>query len=377
MRPGVILIFFLILLAGCREPYQPPTILAQSNLMVVDAFLDGTNATCTVVLSRSQNVSDSETKPMEKKATVQLEDSDGNVYVFKETSDGNYNVSGITIDTQMKYKLKIKTEAGKSYASDLVEIKNTPPIDSVTWKATEPGLQFYISTHDDEKKSIYYQYRFVETWEYVAPLYSAWEIVNGVAVPRSNDIYHCWSTAPSTEISIATSVKLSEDVISNFPFYLIAKPSEKYLIRYSILVKQNVLTVEAYNYWQQLRKDTEKIGTLFDPQPSQILSNVQNVDNADEPVLGYFNAGMTTEKRIFVSGYDMPRGWFFSPDGGKCQADSQGDTIKVGALRGFSGLLINGLYDGGTSPYAFIFTPTLSCADCRTAGGTTTKPDFW
>jgi hypothetical protein len=242
MRPGIIIIFCLVLLGSCREPYQPPVILAQSDLLVVDGFLDGSDKSCSVILSRSQNVSDSNGPTMEKNATVQLEDSEGTLYPLMEVSPGNYSVSNVTIDSQLKYRLDIKTEAGKSYVSDFVEIKNTPPIDTVTWKALEPGLQFYVSTHDDSKKSIYYQYRFVETWEYVAPYPSNYEVINGVAVPRIDEIYRCWSTSNSSQISITTSAKLSEDVISNFPFYMISRPSQKYLIRYSILVKQNVLT---------------------------------------------------------------------------------------------------------------------------------------
>jgi hypothetical protein len=372
MKPVHRLLIYSLLLTGCREAYQPPVISAQSNLLVVDAFLDGSNGSCTVVLSRSQDVSDSNGPPKEKKANVQLEDTEGNVYVLQEASDGNYMVSNISINTQIKYRLSIKTETGKSYQSDYVEIKKSPPRDTLTWKATDRGLQFYISTHDDEKKSIYYQYRFVETWAYLAAFPSNYEIKNGVAVVRTDDIYHCWATSPSTEISIATSVKLSEDIISDFPFHLIPKPSEKYLIRYSILVKQSTLTSEAYNYWQQLEKNTEKIGTLFDPQPSQIQSNIQNVNNPDEPVLGYFNAGFTTEKRIFVSVSELPPNWYFTNT--QCQAD----TVLNANLAGVIGdILISGLYRGADlNPYGYSYT-TTSCGDCRTAGGTTTKPDFW
>jgi Domain of unknown function (DUF4249) len=363
---------YLLLLSGCREPYQPPVVKDQSNLLVVDAFLDGGDGSCAVILSRSQNVSNPKAPLMEKNANVQLEDGEGNVYTLKEMSEGNYRVSNITVDTQLKYQLSIKTEAGKSYRSDYVEIKKTPPIDDVTWKATDQGLQFYVSTHDDEKKSIYYQYRFVETWAYTAPFPSNFEFQNGVPVIRLDDIYHCWKTSSSSEISIATSAKLSEDVISNFPFYLILRPSEKYLLRYSILVKQNVLTSEAYNYWQQLQKNTEKIGTLFDPQPSQVLSNIQNVDNPDEPVLGYFNAGITTEKRIFVSSSELPSGWFYRDS--PCRAD----TALIADLgHHLTDILIGGLYMGeSTVPYGYSYT-SIACGDCRIAGGTTTKPDFW
>lgn len=372
MRLGIALLSFLILLGSCREPYQPPVTKAQSNLLVVDGFLDGAEGSCIVVLSRSQDVSDVETRPMEKNASVKLVDSQGTVYTLKEVSDGNYSVSNVTIDTQMKYKLTIKTETGNSYQSDFVEIKNTPPIDNVTWKETDQGLQFYVSTHDGEKKSIYYQYRFLETWEYVAPLESSFEIIDGAVHVRIHDIYHCWRTAPSSEISIATSVKLSEDIISNFPFYLIGKPSEKLLRRYSILVKQNVITVEEYNYWKQLQKNTEKLGTLFDPQPSQISSNVQNVDNADEPVLGYFSAGITTEKRIFVDKSEL-RGNYYPRYPEHCALDS----VRIENVVSSGLILINPYFKGGTVPAGYMCA-NVACGDCRqSGGGTTTKPDFW
>ncbi len=371
MRAGITLLFFLLLLDSCREPYQPPVILAQSNLLVVDGFLDGADGSCTVTLSRSQNVPDTNDPTMEKNATVQLVDSEGNVYPLIEANDGNYSVSNVNIDTQIKYQLTIKTEGGKSYQSEFVEMKSTPPIDTVKWQATDQGIQFYVSTHDDAKKSIYYQYRFVETWEYVSAFRSNLTFENGQAEILFDDTYHCWATAPSSAISIATSVKLSEDVISNFPFYLLSKPSEKYLIRYSILVKQNVLTSEAYNYWQQLQKNTEKIGTLFDPQPSQVLSNVQNIADKNEPVLGYFDAGITTQKRIFVDFSELPQGWFFRDT--PCQID----TILIANLRNFEAgyNLISEVFKG-TTPYAYTYSTTY-CTDCRTAGGTTTKPDFW
>jgi len=373
MRLGIALIFVLIMLDNCREPYQPPVIKAQSNLLVVDAFLDGTEKTCAVILSRSQDVSDIEPRPMEKNAEVQLVDNKDNSYTLTETSDGNYNVSNVTIDTQMKYQLRIKTEAGSIYQSDFVEIKNTPPIDDVTWKETDQGLQFYVSTHDDEKKSIYYQYRYVETWSYVAPLESSFEIIDGAVHVRIHDIYHCWRTVSSANISIATSVKLSEDIISNFPFYLIEKPSQKLLKRYSILVKQSTVTVDEYNYWKQLQKNTEKLGTLFDPQPSQILSNVQNIDNPDEPVLGYFSAGITTSKRIFVDASEL-KGNYYPRYPMHCALDS----IKMDAVVSSGFILISPYYKTDPLFPDGYLCSSLACGDCRQSkGGTTTKPDFW
>src|SRR6478609_7874129 len=125
MRTPLILIFFLIILGNCREPYQPPVAKAQSNLLVVDAFLDGTEKSCTVVLSRSQDISDTDTVTMERNAKIQLADSKGDIYVLTEMKDGNYSVSNVTIDTQMKYQLRIQTKE-KKYQSNFVDIKKKP-----------------------------------------------------------------------------------------------------------------------------------------------------------------------------------------------------------------------------------------------------------
>src|SRR5258708_4020643 len=374
MRGGIVSIFFLLLLiSSCRDPYQPPVIAGQSNLLVVDGFLDGGDSSCMVVLSRSQNLSDSEEPLMEKNANVQLEDDAGNRYSLLEISGGNYSLSNLNVDLQKRYRLSIKTESGNSYLSDYVEIKRTPPIDSVTWKATNQGIQFYVSTHDDEKKSIYYQFRYVETWEHTSAFQSVFKYQSGAAVLRTEDIYHCWTTMPSTKISIATSAKLNDDIISQYPLTLIPKYSEKYLIRYSILVKQNVLTNEAYNYWQQLQKNTEKLGTLFDPQPSQIVSNIQNVNNSAEPVLGYFSAGMSTEKRIFVEFRELPDGFGFLDDHG-CKLD----TILLADLstHGGFGELACTVTLGRI--ILIVYSPSTSeCVDCRDSGGLNMKPGFW
>src|SRR5215831_12589203 len=141
MRQGITFFISLLLLAACREPYQPPTVSAQSDLLVIDGFLDGTDKSCSVVLSRSQNVSDPKSPPMVKNANVQLEDDAGNKYTLIESSDGNYSVANVIIDTQIKYRLNITTAEGKNYQSDYVEIKDTPPIDSLTWQASDQGIQ--------------------------------------------------------------------------------------------------------------------------------------------------------------------------------------------------------------------------------------------
>ena len=54
-------------------------------------------------------------------------------------------------------------------------------------------------------------------------------------------------------------------------------------------LKQYAWTKEGYEFLDRMRKNTETTGSVFDPQPSELNSNIHNVADATEPVIGYFN----------------------------------------------------------------------------------------
>jgi hypothetical protein len=102
---------------------------------------------------------------------------------------------------------------------------------------------------------------------------------------------------------------------------------------------------------------------LFDPQPSQVTGNVRNIADPKELVFGYFSAAQEQEKRIFIRERigSYPR----------CIAPDTLDGKE--ALEG-SGVLL--YYYQGLPKSGYLST-SESCADCRSQGGTTTKPAFW
>ena len=69
-------------------------------------------------------------------------------------------LDGLAHRSDTKIPVHILTSNGKEYLSDLSEVKITPPIDSVTGRAGPDMVTIYVSTHDDQKKSIYYQWTF-------------------------------------------------------------------------------------------------------------------------------------------------------------------------------------------------------------------------
>ena len=76
--------------------------------------------------------------------------------------------------------------------------------------------------------------------------------------------------------------------------------------RYSILVKQIVLTKDWYEWKQQLQKNTEQLGSIFDAQPSQTGGNIVCTTDTTAKVIGFVGCTSEIEKRIFISRAQIP-----------------------------------------------------------------------
>ena len=375
-----------LLLASCVEPYAPDVLNSPSRYLVVDGLISG-NGVTTVKLSRTEHISEESFPFLESRATLLLEEEQGAQHSLQETTPGTYVSSSLSLDTSKKYRLFIRLATGQEYASEFVDVKQTPPIDEVGWQALDNELQIYVNSHDPQNATHYYRWEYEATWAYTAAFQAVirYDEANGTIVPRTpldEDIYRCWRTEHSTDIKLGTSARLSQDVISAYPILTLPADSEELRIKLSVLVKQYGLTQEAYQYWEALRKNTESIGTLFDPLPSQLTGNVHNLANPDEPVIGYVGASAVQEKRVFVNRDELPESWRkFSPT---CPIDSllpvpPNETFQdlVGRFRNGSYMPVSIIYApvGFPAPIGYMGASQV-CVDCRTRG-TNVKPVFW
>lgn len=365
----------LLLVGSCVDPYKPPAISAPNKYLVVDGHLNGGTGITTLKLTRTQNLSDFSAPTPELKALLQVEGESGGVYPFVEAGSGVYTLTAILAFGQ-NYRLRIKTSAGGEYLSDLITIKQTPKIDSVSWAVENNGVQLYANTHDPTNNTRYYRWEYEDTYEIITPYYSPFEYKNGKVIDRVvTNINHCWRTQPSTNIILGNTARLSQDVVQKAPVLFIPASSPKLAIKYSFLLKQYAQSAESYTYWQTLQKNTEQLGSLFDPLPSQIAGNMHSLKDATEPVLGYVDGYSTEQLRVFVdrpaqlpfylivSGYESchldtlplpesrsPLSAFIGPGGGYNAVEYLGPNMYLGAA--------------------------VSCTDCTNLG-TTTKPSYW
>lgn len=388
------LLFFCLLaaLSGCIEPYEPPVRDVPESFVVVDGFINSQGVS-TIKLSRTINLSADTVPPAELGATVYIEAEDGIRYDLPQPNflttqnAGTYTSAYLTLDPQKKYRLHFTTAAGREYASDFVPVKTTPPIDNITWQPQEDGLQLYVNSHDASNNTQYYRWRYEETWEYNSAYLTSLEYRDGGIEFRNDNIYVCWNTVPSSTIKISSTTRLNQDVVADYPLVTVPRNSVKLGRRYSILVKQYALSQEEYVYYELLRKNTENIGTLFDPLPTQLTGNVRCVTDAAEPVIGFVGARSETEKRIFVDNEELPTDWYRYTTGyedcpplDSIMIDYQVyHTIEQVESSFSSGiyLALYPIYLGMGMPKLVGYTAaSVACVDCRLRG-TNVRPDFW
>jgi hypothetical protein len=363
---------FFLILASCVDPYEPAIINAPNSFLVVDGYINS-NGPTVFRLSRTQNLAEKTPPPRVTTAQVYVEEQGGRRVQLSHDGQGEYTGQYLNIDTGKQYRLFIQTE-GREYASAFVPVKSTPPIDSVSWKLEHDGLQIYVSTHDPRQQTRYYRWDYQETFEFTSAFYSSIEYVKGEIQDRREDISRCWRSIASTDINIGTSLRLSQDQIREAPLLFTRLPSVKFNYRYSILVRQYAQTQEAYQYWETLKKNTENIGSLFDPLPTQLTGNITCLTNPGEPVLGFVSAFSVTEKRLFITGAEMADRWRFVNEYSTCQID----TISLDKVRetfNLTQIPLQSLLNLRGDIIGYTYSSS-SCVDCRERG-TNVKPSFW
>jgi len=366
------------ILGACIEPYDPPLNDADINHLVVDGFVNTSQGIATVTLTRTRPVKSSEAVPPVTGAFVAIEDDNGSNYPLYETASGFYSGEIHDASIERLYRLVIRTNDNREYASDFITVLETPAIDSVTWSVETDGVEIAVNTHDATGLSRHYRWKYVETYAY-HPHFNSLFMFEGDEIiyrPAQESIFTCWKSAESADIKINSTKHLEESVVSRFPIIFIPQGSIRLSVKYSALVQQYALTEEAYDYWLSLERSTEHLGGLFDPLPSEVIGNIHNTKNPLEPVIGFFGGGSVQESRMFMERRELPPYIVGSIHTNPyCELDSV-FLSEVGDIHRPTTLLVGGIYAAGAGLVGYT-TSIVSCVDCRSMGGVTQEPDFW
>ena len=374
---GTVVVVLLIgLIYGCVLPYNPPEIKQAQSYLVVEGSLNlSPSAISEIQLSRTQNIGEKEAPDREQRAIVRVEGDKGSSFNFREYQPGKYQLGAVSYAPNEQFRLFIKTTNGKEYRSSYVPVIKTPAIDSVTYRllTNNEGVRISINTHDPLNNTRFYRWNFEETWEYRAPLFSGYEIINGEIKPRTEQIELCWPTRKSTKITLGSSINLSQDVIKDVPITEVTALSGKLARKYSILVTQYGLSQEEFEYWTAIAKTNESTGGLFDPQPSQVTGNITCLTDSEEIVFGFFNATTPTQQRIFIT-ENLGRNTLADQACAPLDTLPTHEIIKQAKEAPFL-VLIEFPVPGSEIPW--YTTGSIACSDCRHMGATNKRPSYW
>jgi len=181
-------------------------------------------------------------------------------------------------------------------------------------------------------------------------------------------IFKCWKHFPLDQVYIASTRSQTSNEVRRLPLSFVSNETDRLSVTYSINVKQQSLSSEAYDYWRRMNDQAVESGGMYETQPASVAGNIYNAYNPEEVVLGFFYATDLKEKQIFVKNNNLFD--FYVPH---IQCEFQ-PTNMLWRNRDKINFPIY-IYDPGN------FQPTFwgpeECFDCRMEGGDTIRPINW
>ena len=296
----------------CIDPYTPELKNFESCL-VVDALVTDENKSNYVILTRTIETGDEEPVRVTG-ATVIISDDAGNSALLFEKRAGEYRTDSLTFrgTTGRTYKLSIQTESGEKYESDPCFMYPVPDIDSIYFTkdqllSEETGelvqeVSIFIDSRD-ESTSNYYRWSYEEWWKFQAPEPKMFDYINdSTIVPVTEIKQTCWANTKSDVIDIENTALGNTGGFKKKPVLFIAsEETNRLMIQYCVEVRQLSVSKEEYGFWDLMLQLNESGGDIFDKQPFQIFSNIQNVTNPDEQIIGWFQVSGAKLKHKYIT----------------------------------------------------------------------------
>jgi hypothetical protein len=392
---SVIALIAFLALCTCIEPYYPK-LKGYESLLVVDALITDANTSYTIKLSRTIQEQNG-TSDMVSDATVYLTDDKQNNSYFKNHGGGFYKSDSLNFRTSVgrKYTLHILTGDGNEYESDQCLMQSVPDIDSVYYardqdienNGTESliGARIYLDSKTGDADQ-YFRWSFVETWKFRLPTSKKYDYIDvKTIIPVTNIKQYCWKSRKSDAILIHPANSGSNEHFGKQPIFFIATDkSDRLMIKYSILVNQYSISKKEYDFWDNMKRTDESGSDIFASQPISVLSNIHNINDPKERVLGYFQVSALKQKRIFITVnalYRLNLTYYHYPECKRIEDGPEISKMKFDDI--YTMYCINSdysfiepEYNPETGQLQFLVFARPECANCELTG-TSIKPDFW
>ena len=383
--PSWIISLFVLFLSGCIDQYYPDKDELKPGTLFVLAHLTSKPGMQSIHISRSSTIVNPEYDPLSA-CLVAVENHKGESREFSELEPGQYicNLAQNFLKTGSAYRLEVITPNGARYESDFEQMLPVPEIDSLYYaredhatrdlEFIEEGVQFYMDFVIEKDSGRFLRWNLVETYEIHNPENEAWIFdVDRISkeLPDSSSWYTCWITRELPEIYTMDLGNVDGDVYRRFPLNFVSNETRRLNIRYSLLIEQLAMSQTAFFYWDELRKNIQSQGNLFDTQPALTPGNICNVNDVEERVIGFFSISGHTQARIFAE--NVP-GLEVKMDPNYCAPGAIPKFLSFMPEEYLPVYTSAGLNNGDWT-YGEVHKYCVDCRDYK--GSTHVKPDFW
>ncbi len=407
-----------LLFSSCIEEIAIDTDVVQElnieNVLVIEATLTDELKNQIVYLSRGSNFANDSVSSFERNAMVNIVDNLGNTFNFSETEPGSYfSDLPFRAEQNRSYQLGITTQNGERFESEIAELVGESKIDSlyadrvISANGVE-GLAIFIDSSNPLGNTNQYRYIYEETYKIIAPNWNPFEFEiireefefvgdqilypDVRLVPRAQEEQVCFNTVNSTDVILSNSEFLSTKTSSRNLVRFINSEDPIISHRYSVLVKQFVLSDAAFGFYTLLNEFSQNALLFSETQPGQITGNISSLDDSSTYVIGFFDVTSVTEQRLYFNYVDFYPNEDLPPYFGTVNCDRlispplsnpERDgppalncpqplipQLKLGIVKYFE---VNGGPQQCEGPY---FVTQRACSDC-TVLGSNIVPEFW
>lgn len=375
-----ILALILICLVGCREPFDPVLDPTDLTVLVVEGYLDTEGLSSTLKLSYTQNIQTADsTETGFPAAIVYLRSEAGEEYPLTGLGNGLFEFK-YDIPENENYRLHIISD-NRTYTSDLIKPIITPEIIEVGFDKIEEGIEIFLTTQGDENADDFL-WTFEETYSFRPKIPTGYvydvelQDIRFAKPEERTDL--CYRGSISSDLILETSSKFENQFVFRQAITRISNGDERLSLRYSILISQKAIDKKAAEFWEILRKNSDDLGSIFSPLPSNISGNIKNDQDPKVPVIGYVSLGKVRQRRFFIDVRDVAPWRAVVPDYYLCIVEP--DTVRQaaydGAFRSGNFVPVVAIYpENAPGPIGYQGA-ARRCTDC-TLRGTREKPDFW
>ena len=255
-----------------------------------------------------------------------------------------------------EYFIEIELSNGKRYVSEPENLIPAPEIGEIEW---ETATQ--LVADETVSETIFIEERGIRVgvtlpartdnleYNYLWDIEPAW-VFRASALPEDHPNKTCYVT----NVFLFDKVNLEKDLRGGYTkelFFLKTDTNHRILWDFTALFRQYSLSRGAYRFWNEISIQQSSGGSIFDPPPFELSTNIRNVNDPSEKVSGYFMVAHESSVRWWFNQFDLPY-----------EADiTRGCAIPP-----------------GNAPDL----PVTECEDCRNYDGgaseiTTIKPAWW